>query len=620
MTPEDEAPAEARVPVKHRDLEDLLGANWLAKAGIALLGLGLVFLFQYAIAQGWLSLPLQIVAGALAGVVLFVVGDHLFARRNMGVYGQILAGGGAAIAYFSVFSSYAFDAYREATGMTLESASLLMGVVALGAFAHAVWRKTPVLASVASAMGASTVIFANEWSAFVIPYVLVLTGAVMGASWWRSWGQVAGIAFAAALTSLLIGGLIDLAPAATIWSVAGVAVLALLVAVKSRWSPLGVAVMPSVAFVLAIMGFEDPLNALYAGGVVALVSGAVAMTRLWHVAHLVSLFSLYVCLFFVAVAGEIMLSAAASVTFTVILIVTTGIIGLYYAGAAVFLSRRVGPADQSVVGASVMLALLGAWGLVALALGQAGWGDATGWVTLGLAVGALAAAALPWFEKTLRLGWLGAGVVLALSWPPILTEGVPVTVVWAAYLAALGAIVFFRRGIIARVCIGVTATLVLFHLLVFNWPDLMSGELGPWSGLLLFGLVTAAFFVAWLAESRQDATHMTSGLLLTPFTLVPILYFAAVLEGFVVSIAWAGQALAFVIVGFVFGVRVLRLAGLGVFGLVLFRLLVFDMQEVDPALRIITFIVVGAVLLLAAYFFARRMRENEQVPDEREAQ
>lgn len=602
---------DAPTPPRKRDLEEMLGANWLAKAGVALLVLGMVFLFQYAVAQGWLTLQMQILLGFLAGVVLFAVGDFLFARKGLTVYGQILAAGGAVIAYFSVFASYVFPEYREAMATTLEMASMLMGIVVLGVLLYAALRRTPVLASMAAVLGAITVVFAGQWPLFAVVYVLLLTAAVMLVALWRDWEEVAGVALGAALTSLLIGVLMDLDVVPAAWSAAGVGALGLAVAAVSRWPRVATAVMPGAVLLLLVTGSSQPASSLWAGSLLLLAVGCVVAWRSWLGVHGVALVSGFVLVFLLAVFGFQEFSGRAEKEFAVLILVITGVVSVLFSAVAGHLVAKAPRDEQNWAGGAVAFAALAAWGVALYTLETVGWGVATGWTTLGLAVIVSALALVPRFLGPVRFGWMVAGIVLWLAWPPILLSGVPVTLIWVVFLAALGSYVIYSPSWVARVFMGATGVLVLIHLFGIQWVELNRGEMTWLLGLLLFGLATMALLVAWVGERRnaqEEGDKAYAWLFLMAGLVVPILYFSAVLEGFLVSVAWALQAVAMVVLGFVLQLRELRLTALGVFGLVVFRLLIFDMQEVDTGLRIISFLAVGALLIVAAYFFARRAR------------
>lgn len=71
------------------------------------------------------------------------------------------------------------------------------------------------------------------------------------------------------------------------------------------------------------------------------------------------------------------------------------------------------------------------------------------------------------------------------------------------------------------------------------------------------------------------------------------------------SLAWAAEGLALVVTGFALRDRVLRITGLGVFAALVLRVLFVDMAGVETIYRIVSFVVVGAILLAASLAYAR---------------
>ncbi len=71
-----------------------------------------------------------------------------------------------------------------------------------------------------------------------------------------------------------------------------------------------------------------------------------------------------------------------------------------------------------------------------------------------------------------------------------------------------------------------------------------------------------------------------------------------------VSVAWAIQALALLAFGFGIRDKAIRICGLGVFALLIGKILFVDLSGADTIYRILSFIVAGAMLLAASYGYA----------------
>jgi uncharacterized membrane protein len=71
------------------------------------------------------------------------------------------------------------------------------------------------------------------------------------------------------------------------------------------------------------------------------------------------------------------------------------------------------------------------------------------------------------------------------------------------------------------------------------------------------------------------------------------------------SLAWAVEGLALIGAGFVLRLKILRMAGLTVFGLLVLKILFVDLAGAETIYRILSFIVAGALLLVASLVYAK---------------
>jgi len=62
---------------------------------------------KYAFDNDWIDETGRVLIGAAAGLAM-VAGGHVVARRGYALYGQIVAGGGFAALYVSVFAALSF--------------------------------------------------------------------------------------------------------------------------------------------------------------------------------------------------------------------------------------------------------------------------------------------------------------------------------------------------------------------------------------------------------------------------------------------------------------------------------------------------------------------------------
>jgi uncharacterized membrane protein len=83
---------------------------------------------------------------------------------------------------------------------------------------------------------------------------------------------------------------------------------------------------------------------------------------------------------------------------------------------------------------------------------------------------------------------------------------------------------------------------------------------------------------------------------------------AAWLRNVGLSVVWAAGAVAAMGLGLWRDVTALRVTAIGLFAVTVGKVLLVDLGELDALYRIVSFIVLGAVLLLASVLYARLRR------------
>jgi len=195
-------PKDPSRPAQPAVFQVLLGkmTTWLTtgnipvKVGVIISFIGVAFLLKYAIDRELvvLSLQMRILAVAVAGVVMLVIGWRL--RHKARVYALSMQGGGAGILFLTVFAALrlwqmlpaglAFVLLCLLTAFTgalavLQNARILAVLGIIGGFL------APVLTS--TGQGSHVVLFS---------YYLVLNSAILGIAWFRAWRELNLVGFA----------------------------------------------------------------------------------------------------------------------------------------------------------------------------------------------------------------------------------------------------------------------------------------------------------------------------------------------------------------------------------------------------------------------------------------
>jgi hypothetical protein len=299
-----------------------LGEGWLARAGVALLILGCIFLFRYAVDQGWLTPGLRLATGFLVAASLLIAGRLLIETRRL--YAQILFGGGTVLLFVTTLAGVELYQLIPAT-----VALLLHAAVVILAFSFAARRSAASIASVAAFGG------------FTGP-ALLLAGNVPGVAYW---GYLALLAAACGTVYLMRGWPLFLGLAA---GAAAVATLQEAAAPAARFA--------------AVLATASAWGAFALAPLLAQLDGIRERLGLGH-AHAHSLPQAALLFGPLAITAVLAAALTRSTGTQSALEIGWAVAAIVFAAAAVF-SRRTGPAYDSacvLAAASTM-----AWALAAL--------------------------------------------------------------------------------------------------------------------------------------------------------------------------------------------------------------------------------------------------------------
>jgi len=173
------------------DLEKFIGENLISKIGIIVLVLGIGYLVSYAIGEGYINEAGRIGIGILLGGGLLGLAHYL--RKSFKAFGSLLAGGGIAVLYYTVylaFNSYhiinqapAFVILVLLTGFTV-FLSIAYNQQELSVFAILGGFSSPMLVSTGE--GNYIVLFT---------YISILIIGMLVLSYYKKWNWVYGTAF-----------------------------------------------------------------------------------------------------------------------------------------------------------------------------------------------------------------------------------------------------------------------------------------------------------------------------------------------------------------------------------------------------------------------------------------
>jgi uncharacterized membrane protein len=174
-------------------IPSILKENWLYWMGVGLLLLGVVFLFNYSIEQGWLIPPIRSAFGLLVGSILFWLG---YKRLEGEKIRQFLMGAGIGAFYitgFATFQLYSFLSYPVAF-------SFMLAVTVLS-FGSSVRQNSATLSLIGTLGGLATPFMLYQEEGSLLLLILYSCTIMTGAAaiyQFKEWGSL--------LWSMFVGG------------------------------------------------------------------------------------------------------------------------------------------------------------------------------------------------------------------------------------------------------------------------------------------------------------------------------------------------------------------------------------------------------------------------------
>jgi len=184
-------------PLARASLESRVGSQYLNRAGIIALLVGIAFFLNWAFVNNWIGPLAIVIVGFIAGVALFIAGEW-FLRRSYTIFGFSLQGLGIAALYLTIWADSEY--YRLLlpwagfAGMVLLTAATALA---------ATFRNSEALAIFAAIGGFGTPLLLStgrnlETELFI--YVLILCAGMLVTIRWRPWVGLLITSFLGALT------------------------------------------------------------------------------------------------------------------------------------------------------------------------------------------------------------------------------------------------------------------------------------------------------------------------------------------------------------------------------------------------------------------------------------
>ena len=580
--------------------------------------------------RGWIDERARTLVAFLGSGGLLVLGAWLHERRGRTQASLAMVGTAVAGLYLSVTAATAlYDLVPAAVGL---AAALAVGAVATALALRWNSREVAGLGIVGALAGP---LFAGSFPSLdAIAFLAIAHAAAAAVLAWRRWEGIRVVAFALANGQVAAWAVLgDQSAALTVAALALFGLLNPAITLGHELRVPGAALRASTAFLVAA-------SALVLGGTGHLVlveAHGVRTAGVWMagvaLAHLTGAVAAFVVRRIGRHVGLVLLGVAltsANVAFA--LLVDGQALAIGWAASAAVLAglvRRVGGVDALVP--------LTAGAQLALATGHVLLFDASPGAFVdggGVSFAPLVAVALSAFacgrlthgdEGPWRVAADGLAA-LALAYSTALAlDGTALVLTWAGEAAVLAEIARRTRDGAARAGATAFAALAAVHALAFEAPPtaLVYGVDSLSEAALALAAVTAAVLRLRGARSDRARFELAVGCLAVYLASVAIvsafqpgaLVFDTGLDvnvrqqgQAILSAFWSMTGLALLSLGLRGDIRRVRLAGFALLSVAVAKVFVFDLATLEAEYRVLSFVVVGLLLLAGAYAYQRVRR------------
>ncbi len=605
-----EAPAE---PAEREQLETRMGLTWINRIGVITLIIGVAFFFKYAIDNQWIGETGRVILGVVAGLATLAAGDVLW-RRGQKIFAQGVCGLGVSILYLSYYASFGF--YHL---LPQAAAFALMVMVTALAGALALRYDAMAIAALGMVGGYATPVLLSTgvdapWT--FLSYVFLIDVGAVAIARVRRWRPLDLMAFIATVILYVAWFSEWFRPSKeVVATAAALAYYAVFAFVEWSWIFYAAQVLAGLTLA-AIWPETTPYLIL------SLVAGAAGLVIADQTRKpLAATFSF--ATFWAAYGFWIASHGEPEETVRVFLLLTVAF-AMYLAWIP--FQRVVRHAEVRVQHLTV-LALNGAiYFACSYVLLQADYKVWMGLLAVAVAGGHLLIGMQLWKERSAAGGdtrpvLLALGIALGFLTlaVPIQFTGFSITLSWALEAAAL--VWIGRKTDEIRVLFGAGAiyAFVFLRLYAFDaWLTQAHGLLVN-SRFVTFVVAAVSFWLGawWLKSSMRPAAaagYATGHLLMLSACLFEFndwVIKAVSVENqgsalaIGVSILMALYAVMLISIGVGFRSVLDRILGLGLMGVVVLKLYLYDVWEAGRLFRTVAFVALGVLLLLTSYLYSR---------------
>lgn len=92
--------------VPYPTFEKVIGTQWIGRIGVVAVILGVAFFLKYSFDNNLIGEAGRVMLGIVSGIFVLGLGEFLHKKKNLGLYGEMLSGGGLAVLYLSFYAAF----------------------------------------------------------------------------------------------------------------------------------------------------------------------------------------------------------------------------------------------------------------------------------------------------------------------------------------------------------------------------------------------------------------------------------------------------------------------------------------------------------------------------------
>jgi uncharacterized membrane protein len=193
LAPPGEAPAPPAPPRRGLDLEQRIGARWATWVGIVAILVAVALFLKWAFDNAYLGPTARVGLGLVAGLAMLGGGLLLHRRRDVPYLSEGLAGGGLGVLYLSLYAAHAlYHLVGPAPAFAAMFAVTLLGTAVAVASSRLI---TAVLAVLGGLLTPVLLQVDRADERNLLAYLLVLDALVLLAARFRTWPQLNRLAW-----------------------------------------------------------------------------------------------------------------------------------------------------------------------------------------------------------------------------------------------------------------------------------------------------------------------------------------------------------------------------------------------------------------------------------------